>query len=58
MINLSIETAKKMYLSNDESIKQFALDNYTEEQLKKKEFPKSWEELNGVHGEWINRIQI
>ncbi len=41
---LTLETAKEMYNSGVESIKRFALDNYTEEELTKKERIKSWDE--------------
>lgn len=37
---LTLETAKEMYNSNSTSLKKFALDNFTEEELNKKEFPK------------------
>jgi len=60
-MNLSLETAKEMYKSDVPSIKQFALDNYDEEELKKLDFPKSWEDLKQVEGDWIDinsNIQI
>jgi len=53
-MKLTIETAKKMYKSDDESIKAFALDNYRKEVLEEKEFPSSWEDLEGVCGEYID----
>jgi len=52
-MKLSLETAKEMYKSDIPSIKQFALDNYTEKELKELSFPKSWEELGSVEGEYI-----
>ena len=39
---LTLEIAKQMYSSNVESLKQFALHHYTEEELTKKEFPKEY----------------
>ena len=39
-VNLTLETAKEMYNSNSASLKKFALDNYTEQELTKKGFPK------------------
>jgi len=53
-MNLSLETAKEMYKSDIPSIKQFALDNYHEEELKQLDFPKSWEDLKRVKGEFID----
>lgn len=47
-ITLTLETAKEMYNSNSPSLKQFALDNYTEEELTKKEFPKEWNNNYGL----------
>ena len=42
-MKLTLETARKMYASNDESIKAFALENFSKEQLEpKKEW---WKEL-------------
>ena len=45
MANLTLETAKKMYLEGGAG-KDFALDNFSEEVLTKKELPKTWWELN------------
>ena len=45
MAKLTLETAKKMYLEGGAG-KDFALDNFSEEELTKKELPKSWGELN------------
>ncbi len=44
MAKLTLETAKKMYLEGGAG-KQFALDNFSEEKLKKNELPKSWGDL-------------
>lgn len=49
---LTLKTAKEMYKQGG-TAKMFALDNYTEEQLTKKELPSSWEELNSVEGYYI-----
>lgn len=49
-VNLSLETAKEMYNSNIYSLKQLALENYTEEELTKKEFPKEWKKYYGQYG--------
>lgn len=49
-VNLSLETAKEMYNSNNSSLKKFALENYTEEELIKKEFPKEWKKFYGQYG--------
>lgn len=43
-MNLSKETAEKMYASDIPSIKAFALENYPE--LGEKELPKTWEEFD------------
>ena len=40
---LSLETAKEFY-NQGGAAKQFALDNYSEEELTKKELPKTYEE--------------
>jgi len=51
IVVLPIEIAKKMYLtSKDESVREFALSNYSKEELEAKELPKSWEELKQVTG--------
>lgn len=42
---LSLETAKLMYKSTDEGVKQFALNNFSKEELEAKELPKSWEDF-------------
>ena len=52
---LTLETAKAMY-NEGGTAKQFALDNYTEEELTKKELPKSWEGLKGVRGAYISDV--
>lgn len=41
-VQLTLETAKEMYNSDIVSLKQFALSNYTEEELTKKKFPKEY----------------
>lgn len=51
---LSLETAKEMYKSSDKAIKQFALDNFTKEELEAKELPKTWEELRMIKGYFIH----
>jgi len=52
---LPIEIARKMYLnSKDESVKEFALSNYSKEELESKELPKSWEELKQIKGYYLN----
>ena len=54
---LSLETAKLFYNGVDKAAKQFALDNYTEEELKSKSLPMSWEEFinnNLVKGFYIH----
>lgn len=58
-ITLSLETAKEMYNSNNSSLKKFALENYTEEELTKKEFPKEWKKIYGQYGlsYFINNIK-
>ena len=43
---LTKEIAQKMYESNEQSLKDFALLNYPE--LGEKQLPKSWEELNYI----------
>ena len=53
-MKLTLETAKEMYKSDIPSIKQFALDNYNEEELKQLQFPKTWEDLGCVSGEYID----
>ena len=49
MAELTLETAKKMYLEGGAG-KDFALDNFEEEELTKKELPKTWERLILVEG--------
>lgn len=53
-VELSLKTAKLMYASSEQALKQFALSNYTEEELTKKEFPKSWESLEEINGSYID----
>jgi len=55
-VNLSLETAKQMYFSENQALKAFALENYRKEELEKKEFPKTWEELESVDGYYITAI--
>lgn len=55
MENLSKELAKEMYESGNQSIKDFALRHFTEQELIKKEFPKSWEELGEISGDFIDK---
>ena len=49
---LTKEIAQKMYESNEQSLKDFALLNYPE--LAKKQLPKSWEELGVISGWYVN----
>lgn len=42
---LTLEIGKQMFFSGVESLKQFALHHYTEEELTKKEFPKSCDDV-------------
>jgi len=52
---LPIEIARKMYLnSKDESVREFALSNYSKEELETKELPKSWKELKTISGCFYN----
>lgn len=51
---LTLDNAREMYTSGIESIKQFALNNYSKEELEAKELPKSWEELKYIKGSYIN----
>ena len=44
-ISVDIETAKKWYKTNNETLKQLALSVFTKEELTKVEFPTSWEEF-------------
>ena len=50
---LTKEIAQKMYESNEQSLKDFALLNYPE--LAKKQLPKSWEELGEIKGYYTER---
>ena len=52
-VNLSLETAKQMYFSENQALKAFALENYRKEELEKKEFPKTWEELERINGTYL-----
>ena len=59
-IKLSLEKAKEFYTKGGE-FKDLALSAFTEEELTKKEFPKTWEEyvlrsqgiLDDTHNSWI-----
>ena len=53
---LTKEIAQKMYESNEQSLKDFALLNYPE--LGKKQLPKTWEELKDVKGWYIEYNSI
>ncbi len=53
-VNLPLEVAKKMWVSANECIRDFALANYTKEELEAKELPKSFEELNTIRGFYTN----
>jgi len=52
-VNLSLETAKQMYFSENQALKAFALENYSKIELEKKEFPKTWEELERISGTYL-----
>ena len=53
---LTKEIAQKMYESNEQSLKDFALLNYPE--LGKKQLPKTWEELKDVKGWYVEYNSI
>ena len=53
---LTKEIAQKMYESNEQSLKDFALLNYPE--LGKKQLPKTWDELKDVKGWYIEYNSI
>ena len=53
MTKLTLETAKKMYLEGGAG-KDFALDNFSEEELTKKELPKYWSDLGIEMPKWID----
>jgi hypothetical protein len=55
---LTLEIAKQMFVSNVESLKQFALHHYTEEELTKKEFPKRWEDLERISGCYVTASSV
>ena len=55
-VNLSLETAKQMYFSENQALKAFALENYSKEELEKKGLPKTWEELEEVKGYYTSNI--
>ena len=44
-VELDIETAKKWYNENDNSLRTIALQAYTEDELKPNELPNTWEEF-------------
>ena len=44
-VELDIETAKKWYNGNDNSLRTIALQAYTEDELKPNELPNTWEEF-------------
>lgn len=52
--NLSLETAKLMYKSEDLAIKQFALDNYSKEELEEPNLPMKWEDIKEIDGYYID----
>ena len=53
---LTKEIAQKMYESNEQSLKDFALLNYPE--LGGKQLPKTWEELKDVKGWYVEYNSI
>jgi len=53
MTKLTLETAKKMYLEGGAG-KDFALDNFSEEELTKKELPKYWSDLGIETPDWVD----
>ncbi|MDV3882920.1 hypothetical protein CMU04_06265 [Elizabethkingia anophelis] len=55
--NLSLEIAKQLYNQGGVS-KLFALDNYSEAELTRIEYPKSWTELKEISGVHINTESV
>lgn len=55
-VNLPLEVAKTMYNGSDKSLKDFALANYTKEELEVKELPKTWKELKYTEGYYPDYI--
>lgn len=53
-VNLSLETAKQMYFSENQALKAFALENYSKEELEDKGFPKTWKQLKKIEGYYTN----
>jgi hypothetical protein len=53
-VQLSLETAKEMYFNGSQALKQFALENYSKEELEKKQLPKTWEELKEYDGYFVD----
>lgn len=45
IIKIDIDTAKKLYKGNDESLKTLALQAYTENELKHNDLPNTWDEF-------------
>lgn len=54
MTKLTLETAKLMFKSTDEAIRQFALDNFPE--LGKKPLPKTWKELEIIYWYYVDKL--
>ena len=52
-VKLSLDTAKALYQQGGAS-KLFALDNYTEEEINKKELPKRFTDLGKISGYYID----
>lgn len=50
---LSLETAKELYNSGGAS-RKFALDNYSEDELKAKVLPMKWEDIKNLKGYYID----
>ena len=52
-VKLSLDTAKALYQQGGAS-KLFALDNYTEEEINRKELPKSFKDLGIISGYYVD----
>lgn len=55
---ITIEIAKKLYQGSDQTLKDWALLNFTKEELEANELPKSWEELKVVSGYYYNDSEM
>jgi len=52
LANITLETAKALYAQGG-AARQLALDNFSESDLKKPNWPKSWEELASIKGHCV-----